>query len=60
MNKIRRGYKVKFDDGHIEYITDVFWVHWIEKGKKHKRICVCTENVFDIDLLNKIIITNFK
>lgn len=60
MNKIRRGYKVKFDDGHIEYITNVFWIHWIKNKKKHKRRIICTNEWFDIDLKDKQIIKDFK
>lgn len=60
MDKIRRGYKIKFSDRHIEYITDVFQVHWAENGKKHKRRVICTNEWFDIDLKDKQIIKNFK
>lgn len=59
MNKIRRGYKIQFPDNHLELIISVKWVHWRD-NKKHKRLCISTNETFDISLENKRIIKNFK
>lgn len=59
-DKIRRGYKIKFPNNHIEYITDTRWFHWKENGRKYKRRIICTNEWFDINISDKEIIKNFK
>lgn len=57
MNKIRRGYKIKFPDGHLETIISVAWIYL---NKNRKKLCISTEETFNVSINDKKIIKNFK